>query len=69
MKQRKKRNVHYRTLNFIAYTTTTHGQANIYNVRWTNKRVQPSTLRIVRLVGKEEEFNRNELFVKSVTYI
>lgn len=69
MKQRKKRNIHYRTLNFIAYTTTTYGHTNIYNVRWTNKRAQPSTMRIVRLVGKEEEFKRNEFFVKSVTYI
>lgn len=69
MKQRKKRNIHYRTLNFIAYTTTAYGQTNIYNVRWNNERAQPSTMRIVRLVGKEEEFKRNEFFVKSVTYI
>ena len=68
-KTRKKRNVHRRVDIFALHLTDTNNNDTLVRVRWTTTKVKPNFTRLMRCVGKDEEFDNHLVGIKSISKI
>lgn len=68
-KTRKKRNVHRRIDNFALHLTDVHNNDTLIRVRWTTTKAKPNFKRLMRCVGKGEEFDNCSMGIKSISKI
>ena len=68
-KTRKKRNVHRQVDNFALHLTDTNSKETLIRVRWVTTKVKPSFIRLMRCIGREQEFNDASIGIKSLSKI